>query len=52
MFLAAMTSKYGDDASADAKLVDRFLRSDVSAFEERDPGYALAAFDTATYART
>ena len=34
MFLAAMTSKYGDDASADAKLVDRFLRSDVSAFEE------------------
>jgi RNA polymerase sigma-70 factor (ECF subfamily) len=34
VFLAAMTSKYGDDASADAKLVDRFLRSDVSAFEE------------------
>lgn len=34
MFLAAMTSKYGDDASADAKLVDRFLRRDVSAFEE------------------
>jgi RNA polymerase sigma-70 factor (ECF subfamily) len=34
VFLAAMTSKYGDDASADAKLVDRFLRRDVSAFEE------------------
>src|SRR6202167_2905977 len=29
-----MTSKYGDDAAADAKLVDRFIRKDVSAFEE------------------
>src|SRR5580658_894806 len=29
-----MISKYGDDASADAKLLDRFLRRDVSAFEE------------------
>ena len=34
MFLAALISKYGDDASADAKLVDRFLRRDVTAFEE------------------
>jgi RNA polymerase sigma-70 factor, ECF subfamily len=34
VFLAAMISKYGDAASADAKLVDRFLRRDVTAFEE------------------
>jgi RNA polymerase sigma-70 factor, ECF subfamily len=34
VFLAAMISKYGDDASFDAKLVDRFLRKDVTAFEE------------------
>lgn len=34
MFLAAMISKYGDDASFDAKLMDRFLRRDVTAFEE------------------
>jgi RNA polymerase sigma-70 factor, ECF subfamily len=34
VFLAAMISKYGDDASFDAKLMDRFLRRDVTAFEE------------------
>jgi RNA polymerase sigma-70 factor, ECF subfamily len=34
VFLAAMTSKYGDGASSDAMLVDRLLQKDVSAFEE------------------
>jgi RNA polymerase sigma-70 factor (ECF subfamily) len=34
VFLAAMTSKYGDGASSDATLVDRLLHKDVSAFEE------------------
>ena len=34
MFLAAMTSKYGEGASSDATLVDRLLHRDVSAFEE------------------
>jgi RNA polymerase sigma-70 factor (ECF subfamily) len=34
VFLAAMTSKYGDGASPDATLVDRLLHRDVSAFEE------------------
>jgi RNA polymerase sigma-70 factor (ECF subfamily) len=34
VFLAAMTPKYGDDVSPDAALVERFLRRDVSAFEE------------------
>jgi RNA polymerase sigma-70 factor (ECF subfamily) len=34
VFLAAMTSKYGEGASSDATLVDRLLHRDVSAFEE------------------
>jgi RNA polymerase sigma-70 factor (ECF subfamily) len=34
VFLAAMTSKYGDGASSDATLVDRLLQKDVGAFEE------------------
>jgi RNA polymerase sigma-70 factor (ECF subfamily) len=34
VFLAAMISKYGDDASSDAKLVDRLIRRDVTAFEQ------------------
>jgi RNA polymerase sigma-70 factor, ECF subfamily len=34
VFLAAMTSKYGDGASSDATLVDRLLHRDVNAFEE------------------
>jgi RNA polymerase sigma-70 factor, ECF subfamily len=34
VFLAAMTSKYGDGASSDATLVDRLLHKDVGAFEE------------------
>jgi RNA polymerase sigma-70 factor (ECF subfamily) len=34
VFLAAMTSKYGDGASSDATLVDRLLQKDVRAFEE------------------
>jgi RNA polymerase sigma-70 factor (ECF subfamily) len=34
VFLAAMTSKYGDGASSDATLVNRLLQKDVGAFEE------------------
>jgi len=34
VFLAAMTSKYGDGVSSDATLVDQLLHRDVSAFEE------------------
>jgi RNA polymerase sigma-70 factor, ECF subfamily len=34
VFLAAMTSKYGDGASSDATLVSRLLQKDVGAFEE------------------
>ena len=34
MFLAAITGKYGDGESSDSTLVERFLRRDVSAFEE------------------
>jgi RNA polymerase sigma-70 factor (ECF subfamily) len=34
VLLAAMISKYGEDASSDATLVDRLLHRDVSAFEE------------------
>lgn len=34
MFLAAMTSKYGDGASSDVTLVNRLLQKDVGAFEE------------------
>jgi len=34
VFLAAITSKYGDGESSDPALVERFLRRDVSAFEE------------------
>jgi RNA polymerase sigma-70 factor (ECF subfamily) len=34
VFLAAMTTKYGDGGSPDPALVERFLRKDVGAFEE------------------
>ena len=33
-FLAAITGKYGEGESSDSTLVERFLRKDVSAFEE------------------
>lgn len=34
MFLAALTPKYGDDASPDVTLVDQLLHKDVTAFEQ------------------